>query len=151
MKAMKLMSVVVLGALTATVALAESRATQADATSMVQKGVAFIKTNGNDKGYAEVTTKGGQFTKDDLYLVVYGLDGTVRAHGANAKMVGKNLIDLKDVDGKPFVKERVELAQAKGTFWQDYKFTNPVTKSIQPKSMYCEKLEDTVVCGGVYK
>jgi cytochrome c len=28
-------------------------------------------------------------------------------------MVGKNLIDLKDVDGKPFVKERVELAQAR--------------------------------------
>ncbi|PKO40953.1 MAG: histidine kinase [Betaproteobacteria bacterium HGW-Betaproteobacteria-3] len=151
MKAMKLMSVVVMGALTASVALAESRATQADATAMVQKGVAFIKSNGKDKGYAEVTTKGGQFTKDDLYLVVYGLDGTVRAHGANAKMVGKNLIELKDVDGKAFVKERVELAQAKGTFWQDYKFTNPVTKTIQPKSMYCEKLDDTVVCGGIYK
>ena len=62
-----------------------------------------------------------------------------------------NLIDLKDVDGKPFVKERVELAQSKGTFWQDYKFTNPVSKKIEPKQMYCEKLDDTVVCGGIYK
>jgi cytochrome c len=80
---------------------------------MVKKGVAFIKANGKDKGYAEISNKQGQFTDRDLYLVVYGLDGTVRAHGANEKMVGKNLIDLKDVDGKAFVKERVELAQAR--------------------------------------
>ena len=45
----------------------------------------------------------------------------------------------------------VDLAQSKGTFWQDYKFTNPTTKKIEPKQMYCEKLEDAVVCGGIYK
>jgi signal transduction histidine kinase len=128
-----------------------NNATAAEATAMVKKGIAFIKANGRDKGYAEITNKAGSFVDRDLYLVVYGLDGTVRAHGANEKMVGKNLIELKDIDGKAFVKERVELAQAKGTFWQDYKFTNPTTKKIEPKSMYCEKLEDSVVCGGIYK
>jgi signal transduction histidine kinase len=130
---------------------AAANATPAEATAMVKKGIAFIKANGKDKAYAEFTNKQGSFVDRDLYLVVYGLDGVVRAHGANEKMVGKNLIDLKDIDGKPFVKERVELAQSKGTFWQDYKFTNPVTKKIEPKSMYCEKLDDAVVCGGVYK
>ena len=49
------------------------------------------------------------------------------------------------------VKERVELAQANPSFWQDYKFTNPETKKIEPKTMYCERLEQTVVCGGIYK
>jgi cytochrome c len=130
---------------------ADAGATAAEATAMVKKGVAFIKASGKDKGYAEISNKSGSFKDRDLYLVVYGLDGVVRAHGANDKMVGKNLIDLKDIDGKAFVKERVELANAKGTFWQDYKFTNPVTKKIEPKSAYCEKLDDTVVCGGVYK
>jgi len=129
----------------------EGNASKEDALATVKKGVAFIKTNGRDKGYAEVSNKAGQFIDRDLYLVVYGLDGTVRAHGANEKMIGKNLIELKDVDGKAFVKERVDLAQSKGTFWQDYKFTNPVSKKIEPKSMYCEKLEDAVVCGGIYK
>ena len=126
-------------------------ATKDEAVAMVKKGVAYIKKEGKEKGYAEITNKKGQFTDRDLYLVVYGLDGVVRAHGANEKMVAKNLIELKDVDGKPFVKERVELAQSKGTFWQDYKFSNPVSKKIEPKQMYCEKLEDTVVCGGIYK
>jgi signal transduction histidine kinase len=126
-------------------------ATKDEAVAMVKKGVAFIKKEGKDKGYAEITNKKGQFTDRDLYLVVYGLDGVVRAHGANEKMVAKNLIDLKDVDGKPFVKERVEMGKANATFWQDYKFSNPVSKKIEPKQMYCEKLDDTVVCGGVYK
>ena len=132
-------------------AAAGANATKDEATAMVKKGVAFIRSSGKDSGYAEITNKAGKFVDRDLYLVVYGLDGTVRAHGANEKMVGKNLIELKDVDGKAFVKERVDLAQSKGTFWQDYKFTNPVTKKIEPKQMYCEKLEDTVVCGGIYK
>ncbi|MDP3823991.1 MAG: cache domain-containing protein [Burkholderiales bacterium] len=130
---------------------ADEGATAAEATAMVKKGVGFIKAQGKDKGYAEISSKTSQFKDRDLYLVVYGLDGTVRAHGANEKMIGKNLIDLKDVDGKAFVKERVELAASKGTFWQDYKFTNPTNKKIEPKSMYCEKLEDVAVCGGIYK
>ena len=130
---------------------AQTKATAAEATAMVKKGVAFIKANGKEKGLAEINNKSGQFVSRDLYLTVYGLDGTVRAHGANEKMVGKNLIELKDIDGKAFVKERVDLANSKGRFWQDYKFTNPTTKKIEPKSMYCEKLDDAVVCGGIYK
>lgn len=130
---------------------ADGGATAEQATDMVKKGVAFIKANGKDKGYAEITSKTSQFKFQDLYLVVYGLDGTVHAHGANEKMVGRNLIDLKDVDGKAFVRERVEMAKSKNTFWQDYKFTNPENKKIEPKTMYCEKLDDTVVCGGIYK
>ena len=132
-------------------ARADEGASPAEATAMVKKGISFIKKEGKDKGYAEVSSKTSQFKDRDLYLVVYGLDGVVRAHGANEKMIGKNLIDLKDVDGKAFVKERVELAASKGTFWQDYKFTNPTSKKIEPKSMYCEKLEDSAVCGGIYK
>lgn len=129
---------------------AEGGATADQATAMVKKGVAFIKAQGADKGYAEITSKTGQFRLEDLYLVVYGLDGAVLAHGANEKMVGRNLIELKDIDGKAFVKERVEMGKAKATFWQEYKFTNPESKKIEPKSMYCERLEQTVVCGGIY-
>jgi len=131
---------------------ADGGATKDDAIAMVKKGVAHVKASGNDKAYAEFTDKANAtWRKEDLYLVVYGLDGTVHAHGANAKMVGKNLIELKDIDGKLFVKERVDMAKSQSTFWQDYKFTNPETKKIEPKQMYCEKLNDTVVCGGIYK
>ena len=135
-------------------ALAQKKAERAnkdEAMAMVKKGIAFIKKEGKEKGYAEITNKKGQFIDRDLYLVVYGLDGVVHAHGANEKMVAKNLMELKDVDGKAFVKERVELARSKGTFWQEYKFSDPLTKKIEPKLTYCERLEDTAVCAGIYK
>lgn len=132
-------------------AAAQTKATAAEATAMVKKGVAHIKSAGKEKAFADISNPEGSFVVNDLYLTVWAFDGTVRAHGANAKMVGKNLIDLKDIDGKEFVKERMELAKAKPTFWQDYKFTNPVSKKVEPKSMYCERLEDMAVCGGVYK
>ncbi|CAH0354526.1 cache domain-containing protein [Aquabacterium sp. CECT 9606] len=131
---------------------AEGGATKDEAVAMVKKGVAHVKSAGKDKAYADISDKANaEFHHQDLYLTVYSLDGTVKAHGSNAKMIGKNLIELKDIDGKAFVKERVDMAKTNATFWQDYKFTNPETKKIEPKSMYCEKLEDTVVCGGIYK
>ena len=131
---------------------AEGGASKDEAVAMVKKGVAYIKAHAGDKAYADISDKGNaEFHHQDLYLTVYALDGTVKAHGANAKMIGKNLIDLKDIDGKAFVRERVELAQTHANFWQEYKFTNPENKKIEPKSMYCERLSDTVVCGGIYK
>ena len=126
-------------------------ATRAEAVAMVKKGVAFIKTQGADKGYAEIGNRKGAFVDRDLYLVVYGLDGKCLAHGANDKQVGKDLIELTDIDGKYFVKERVAMVKAKADgAWQEYKFTNPVNKRIEPKQMYCERLGETAVCGGVY-
>ncbi len=120
-----------------------------DAVAMVKKGVAFAKANGVDKAYAEITGK--KFVDRDLYLVVYGLDGKCLAHGANDKQVGKDLLELTDVDGKYFVKDRVAMVKASPAgAWQEYKFTNPVSKKIEPKVMYCEKLGETAVCGGVY-
>ena len=135
-----------------TLALAAGQhATKDEAMAMVKKAVATIKSEGAQKAYSEIDVKGGKFSHLDLYIVVYGLDGKVLAHGANQKLIGRQMIDATDVDGKAFVKERVKLAREKGTFWQDYKFVNPVTKKIAPKQMYCERLNDTAVCGGIYK
>lgn len=133
-------------------ASAEGGATKDEAIAMVKKAVSFVKANGPDKAYTEFDNKSGQFVDRDLYVVVYSLDGKVLAHGANAKLIGKDMMDAQDVDGKLYVKERMELvAKQPAGFWQDYKFVNPVSKKVEPKQMYCEKLDNTAVCGGVYK
>jgi cytochrome c len=78
-----------------------------EAVAMVQKAVAAIKSEGPEKAYAEISNPSGKFVDRDLYIVVYGLDGVVLAHGANASRVGTNQIDDKDPDGKAFG-ERLE-------------------------------------------
>jgi signal transduction histidine kinase len=130
---------------------ANNAASKDEAVAIVKKAVAAIKTSGADKVYAEINTPAGKWIDRDLYVVVYGLDGMSLAHGANPKQTGVMLIDRKDIDGKEFIKERVELAKAKASFWQDYKFQNPATKKVEPKIMYCERLAETAVCAGVYK
>jgi signal transduction histidine kinase len=66
-------------------------------------------------------------------------------------MVGKDLAELKDADGKYFVKERIEIAKTKGKGWQDYMFTNPTTKKLEHKTAYIEKVDDFIFGCGAYK
>ena len=131
----------------------KSKGTAAEATAMVGKAIAHIKKVGREKAFADFNDKKGAFTDRDLYVVVYDMKGKVLAHGANDKMIGKDVIDLRDNDGKYFVKERVEMMskspEAKG--WQDYKFMNPVSRQIEPKSMYLQRHEDYMVGCGIYK
>lgn len=143
-------SLVCLGLACGSVMADETRATKVEAEAMVKKAVEFLKQNGKDAAFKAFTAPSTQFTDRDLYVVAYDLNGKCLAHGQNSKQVGLSLIGLKDPDGKEFVKERVELAKSKGTFWQDYKFTDPLTKKIMPKVSYCEKADDAVVCAGVY-
>lgn len=144
-------STFILGTLLSFSAAAADYGTAPQAEAMVKKAIEHIKTAGKDPAYADFTAQKPEWIDHDIYVVVYEFSGLVLAHGQNPKQVGKNLLDFKDADGKEFVKERVELAKTKGKFWQDYKFTDPITKKILPKSMYCERLDDTAVCAGIYK
>lgn len=127
--------------------------TKEEAIAMVDKAIAHIKKAGREKAFADFNNKNGPFTDRDLYVVVYDMKGKVLSHGANEKLIGKDVIDLRDVDGKYFVKERVEMMSkspdAKG--WQDYKFMNPQTRQIEPKQMYLRRVEDMIIGCGIYK
>ena len=125
--------------------------TTAEAEALVKKAITLIKADGKDKAFAEVSNPKGKFVDRDLYIFVYDMSGKCVAHGFNQKMIGKDLIEMKDSDGKLYVKERVEIAKTKGKGWQDYKFTNPVSKKIEQKSAYIEKLDDLIIGCGVYK
>jgi cytochrome c len=151
----KLFAGILVGCLAVTstgVARAEEKPGTADeAVAMVKKAIAYMKANGKEKAFAEISNPKGRFVDRDLYVTVYDLNGTCLAHGFNQKMIGKNMIDLKDPDGKPFVKERNEMAKTRDRFWIDYKYINPTTKQIGNKSMYTERFGEILVCCGIYK
>ena len=146
----KLIGFISAAMVTSLVLAADNFATPKEAEAMVAK---VVKSYSADKmgTLKEITAKDKKWIDHDLYPVVYDMDGKCRAHGQNENFVGKDLIDLTDPDGKKFVKERIELAKSKGKFWQDYKFTDPVSQKVLPKSTYCEKAEDVIVCSGIYK
>lgn len=130
---------------------AAETATPAEAEALVRKAVAAIKANGAEKVFEEVTN--GKAYKDrDLYVFIYDLNGKCVAHGANPKLVGKDLIGMKDPDGKPLIKMLVDVAKDKGKGWTDtVKFRNPVTDKIQARVNYIERVGDYAVGSGVFK
>ena len=129
---------------------AAENGTKEEAVAMVKKAIEYIKANGNEKAYEEFTNPKGTFVDRDLYITVYDMNAKCLAHGQKKSMVGKDLIDFKDVDGKEFFRERVELMKKNQTAWQEYKFQNPVSKKIEPKAMYLERYGDVIVACGVY-
>jgi len=140
--------VMILGA---SMGFAAEAGTKEEAVALVKKAIDYIKANGRDKAFEEFSNPKGQLVDRDLYIVVYDMNAKCLAHGQKKSMVGKELIDFKDVDGKEYMKERIALMKANNTAWQEYKFTNPVSKKIEPKEMYLEKFEDVIVGAGVYK
>src|SRR5512133_226796 len=91
----------------------EKSGTPEQAVAMVKKAGAYLKANGKQNAFAEISNPKGRFVDRDLYVTVYDMDGTCLAHGFNQKMVGKNMLDLKDPDGKAFIKERSEQAKTR--------------------------------------
>ena len=123
--------------------------TKEEAQAIVKAGIADFKKESTAL-FAKITAKDPKYVKEDLYLTVYDMTGKCVAHGANPKQVGKDLIELKDPDGKAFVKERVEIAKTKGSGWQEYKFSNPVEKKIEQKTAYLEKSGEYIFACGAY-
>jgi signal transduction histidine kinase len=143
---------VALSLLVGQVAVAAEKGSADDAVAMVKKGGALIKSVGKEKAFAAFADPANKdFHDRDLYLYVYDLKGIALAHGNNPKMVGKNLIDIKDTDGKLMIREMIEVANTKGKGWVDFKWPNPTTKAMEQKSGYLEKVDDMMVGSGIYK
>jgi signal transduction histidine kinase len=129
---------------------AQDAATKDDAVKMVKAVVAEMNADGHYKTLNDISDPHGKYIKGDLYIVAYNFDGKCVAHGGDLSLIGKDLSDQKDVDGKAFVRERITLAQTQSNFWQTYKSINPVTHAVDVKNTYCETADDLIVCGGVY-
>ncbi len=135
-------------------AQAVDKGTADEAVAMVKKAGEFLKKNGRDKALAEFNNPKGQFVQKDLYIFAFGAngDGVELANGANAKLVGKNVREMKDADGKYLIKDILALGMgADGKGWVDYKWPNPATGQIDGKRTYVERVDDVIVGCGVYK
>ena len=121
-----------------------------EARSFVANAINFYKSSGKDIALAEFTNPKGPFVQDEMYVFVLDMKGAMIAHGVNEKYTDKNFIDLKDSDGKSFIREIVDTSREKGSGFVEYKWYNPVSKETKPKRVYFEKVDDLIFCGGIY-
>jgi cytochrome c len=149
--ALRAFASILLAAFALNCAASAERATPPEAEALVKKAIAHYKKAGKQKALADFTRKDGGFIDRDLYVTVYDYNGLALAH-INPKFVGKNMIDLRDENGKLHIKERIELAQKEGSGWQDLAGrVNPTTMHLESKRMYFERFDNLVFAAGAYK
>jgi methyl-accepting chemotaxis protein len=67
------------------------------------------------------------------YVFITGFDGVIRLQPARPEHVGKNQMDLKDVNGVPFIAEMVKLARTVGEGTVEYHWTKAGSDKLEPK------------------
>lgn len=123
------------GAAGATGALDE-RGTREEARAMVDAAVEHVKKVGPEQAFKDFTDKANAtWHKKDLYVFAYTRDGVNVAHGANERLVGKNLIEVRDPNGKFLIKALRDAALAGGG-WVEYEWPHPLTKRVEAKASY---------------
>ena len=139
-----LVSLVVMGV--SGVAQAQSRISKDEAQALVKKAVALHKSAGKEKALAACNSP-EFYMKDDGYIFAYESDGKNVCH-KNEKMRGRNLMEMKDANGVPLIKEMIKICTSTGSGWFKYDWPNAVSKQVEPKESYVEKYEDVCYAAG---
>lgn len=126
--------------------------TEKDAIAMTERGAALIKSKGKDEMIKRINAKDPEFIQGTMYIGMRDIKtGVMLAHPLNPSIVGKDLTDVPDANGKKYRREIIEVAAAKGKGWVDYMYKNPASGKIEPKTTYVMKVDDVVLEAGIYK
>lgn len=126
--------------------------TEKDAIAMAERGAALIKAKGKDEMMKRINAKDPDYVQGSLYVDLRDVKtGIVLAHPFNPSIVGKDLTDVPDANGKKYRREIIELAAAKGKGWVDYQYKNPTTGKIEPKTTYILLVDGVILEAGIYK
>jgi signal transduction histidine kinase len=126
--------------------------TEKDAIAMAERGAAMVKAKGKDEVMKRISAKDPDFVQGSLYIDMRDVKtGIVLAHPYNPSIVGKDLTDVPDANGKKYRREIIELAAAKGKGWVDYQYKNPTSGKIEPKTTYILLVDGVVLEAGLYK
>jgi cytochrome c len=126
---------------------AAGQATPDQAKAMSIKAAEYLKSVGPEKALPEFSAKDGPWHDRDLYVFVDDIKGVMVANGTNPGLIGKSVVELWDVDGKAFHHEILAITDAG---WVDFKWRNPVTNAVEPKTTYEIRVGDYIVGVGAY-
>ncbi|HEX9811690.1 MAG TPA: methyl-accepting chemotaxis protein [Burkholderiales bacterium] len=121
------------------------------AVELVRSAIAHVRNAGLERALKDIQDPAGEFIQGDIYVVVWDPNGVVLAIPVNQFMLGKDQSDLTDADGKKVTRDLLEVARVHGSGWYDYRYLNPKTKKIEPKSLYVEREGDLVFGCGIYR
>ncbi|MBD5802663.1 Methyl-accepting chemotaxis protein 4 [Azoarcus sp. Aa7] len=106
-----------------------------------------------EKGEQALSTfsQAGEFQDGDLYVYVLGMDGSfVASGGSSAALIGRNVREMTDSDGRPFFREILDGAKAAKSGTVKYRWYNPVRNRAEPKIATYRVVGDRILVVGYY-
>lgn len=119
---------------------------------MVYQAAALIQKQGRE-AFDLLRDKKGPFFFMDTYIFVVGTDGTELVNPAQPSLEGKNLINMKDLNGKYVVKDELALALDHGSGWLETSWFRPGTNTPSPKMTFVKRVKtkgETFIVGSGY-
>ena len=120
---------------------------------VVSRAAALIAERGKD-AFGVLRDRTGPFVFMDTYVFVHTPDGTELVNPAQPTLEGRNLLDLRDLQGKTVIREQVAIAERDGSGWLDCYWYKPGDNTPARKQTYVRKArfgEETYVVGsGIY-
>ncbi len=120
---------------------------KAMAIAMVKKAISYYKVNTLKKTLEEFNNPNGKFVDRSkaMHVFAYDLKGTSLANLSFPALVGTNVMNVPDEDGKLFRKEIITVAKKKGSCWIDYRLRKPKSNEIENRTAYFERIDDLVI------
>lgn len=121
----------------------EKLATPAQAKELHKKAIAFVKEAGCEKAMVEFNNLNSPYnaTYSNAYVTSSDFQGLTTSNGRYPYLVGKNLIGLKDADGKPFLKTGLDAIQKHNKASLEYKWQDPKTKQLSTRTLFGEAID----------
>jgi len=120
---------------------------------IVNRAVAAIEDEG-EAAFQRFYDVSGPFLVKSAYVFVVDMNGVELVNPAFRSLEGRTLLDLKDTDGKPLVREMLTVADNQGSGWVDYMWPKPGESVSTRKSTYVRRARigdrSVVVGSGVY-
>ncbi len=138
---------------TSLTASAGEKATKEECEAKVKEAIQMVKSDGLDATLKKIQDKNGPFVwKDSYVFALTTTNATVLAHPMLPGHVGKSLMAAKDVTGKMFFVEFINVAKNKGSGWVQYQWPKPGEKKPSLKHTYIMKVpgQDVMFGAGVY-
>jgi len=124
----------------------------AELETFVNTGIKYINEHGEEAAFKEFDNPEGKFVHGKSHLFVITYDGLMIVDAGSLKQfTGKNIYDLKDEFGTPFVRMYIEISKAGGGIAGHY-WLNPYTHTIQYKINYIKPFgKDKLIGAGFYE
>ncbi len=115
---------------------------------LVKSGIGYLRTHEPEEAAREFTNIKGRFIRGDLNLLTLDNQGICYTYGTNTNMIWRNLLGLKDDNGKPYVQMLINLVKH-GSGTVEY------TLNGVPKVAYVQKVEkdgtEYIISSSYYK